>query len=339
MYNEERKNRFMNEYSSSDSFSRSVKVIFDWTEPYETLNQQDLCELNKEVLNRIISDIAVAPTRTAQCYISIVQRYIEWCQKEGFSTDPVEICRDYSNLNTIMVNSPTHLKQTLDKFFPIIKHKKAQKYGTFNCLYRTICWLAFMGITKNDAENLKCNSVDFEDMMIGFNGRGFKIYEESVFDLDKCVHSEVFFQQRVGTRTKKTGEKTDVVYNTLLPRAKSNYVLRGRTDQKPSVTLNTLVLSQPYVRFKELEKTGTPVEIKRIKKVLTYSNLYNSGIYYRMYIQEKRGVEVDFSDIAAYDAMKKPRSKNGEAIQKSKSNYLYKYRHGYEEWKKAFGLD
>lgn len=331
IYNEERKNRFINGITDSEDFARTLRSIFKKTEFYETLYKLDLCNLDKEILSKAVSSVQTVSARTAKIYANIIDQYLDWCVENGYSSEATEVVRDFTALNTVLTRSPEHLRISLDKFLPILKDRDAQTYGTFNCLYRTYCWVAFMGIPREDAEVLRCSNVDLEDKMIGYRGRGFRIYDESLFDIEKCLTSREFFQKRVEEKTKKT-------YGTLIPRAKNTYFLRGRKDGKPSSEIVLNVLQRiPYEENKDFFETEE--DFKKAKKRFIYSNLYNSGVYYRAYITELKGGKADFGELCDFWAARSCSKKDESKYKQNKANYYYKFKHGYEDWKKAFGLD
>lgn len=332
MYNEERKNQFINSITKSEDFARTIRSIFKRTEAYEMLHKSDLCELNTEILTKAVSTATnVGNPRTNNIYKSIVKEYLDWCVENGFSSEVTEFENDFTVLNTLLTRSPKHLKTCLDKFLPILKDREAQINGTFNCLYRTYCWLAFMGIPREDAEVLRCSNVNLEDKVIGYRGQGFEIYDMSLFDIEKCLKSKEFFQKRIEEKTKKT-------YGTLIPRAKNTYFLRGRKDEKPSADIVPNVLRRvSYEDNKDFFETEE--EFKKAKKRFIYSNLYNSGVYYRAYLDELSGEKANFSELADFWAARTCSKKEEAKYKQQKANYYYKFKHGYEDWKKAFGLD
>jgi len=175
---------------------------------------------------------------------------------------------------------------------------------------RCFAWLAYIGIPVNEATLVKCGDVRFDDMEIRYNGNAYTIYREAIRTLRVFVNAEKM-------------ERTRGYIVDILPRAPGDLLLRGMTATET-----------PQDRYESLSRKLSMREVEAVKagrtdKNMSYTDIYKSGVFYRMYEDEIAGFPVDFSVLPGlFNITTKMRNSLLFAIRK--------YREDYEAWKKAF---
>jgi len=265
MYNEERKVQFIESTRSSSDFGRSV---FRTTGRYEEAAGTDFCELPLETVQEIINGNFGARTRSMDSYVAFLRSYVVWCKDNGYETcDAIYDVQSQMDekIRRRMVSSPRHLQATLDKVFQPVES------NTVDCIYRCYLWMAFAGITEEDALDIKVSEVDFSSMLIEHGGKSYELYREAIpafrmaCDATEFVYEHPRYKQ---TRNRCAGE----------------YLMRGiRSEQVKLNTVKSII--QKAFKAHDVE--------------LTYGKLRLSGVFYRVYEAERMGDPVNFDTLIA----------------------------------------
>jgi len=266
MYNEERKLQFIQE-EKAESTHETAKSIFNKFERTEELEDMDLCEFPYEVLQNVIdSKFAVYTKTSADSMIAVVKSYITWCKRKGYPvSDAINniVTFDPSrkkSLKPLMVGSPEELRDLLDKAFDLPDE------GTNDSIYRCFLWMAYSGLKNNEAIEVKSKDVDLLAMEIHYNGKHYPIYRQAVKDFKIARDSDKFRYKH---------PNYDESISIYKDRVESEYLLRSPKSAKP--TVNTAMWG---VRDHALKAN---IEIR-------YSSIFMSGIYYRAFETDCRGM-------------------------------------------------
>lgn len=264
MYNEIRKQKFMDEMTESTVFGRSV---FNTTEPYEQDAERDLCELPTETLQNIVDRNFGSRLRSIEKTISYMRLYVTWCKEHGYPVrDGIYSVKAQMDekMKRYMVASPKHLQAVLDKSFLPVESE------TVDCIYRCYIWMAFAGMDDRDTIDVRVDEVNFGTMLIEHDGRSFELYRESIPAFRMSCEATEFKYQHV----KPT-------YTKVRERFPGEFLMRGiRSDKLKLTTIKSVVQ-------KAFNSNGIE---------LTYTSIRRSGLFYRAYETERLGFKVNFDD-------------------------------------------
>lgn len=172
MYNEELKNRFIEDYTASEKMRKLCVVIFNKIEPYEERYGVDVCAMDNESLKSMVGEIINGVrSRSKWSCISILKAYAKFCTKEQIPNTNDNVLRldaetlGIDALKKRMVSFPLSLQNYLND---ICAPESLQ--ATDN-IYRCFYWLAYMGMPEEDIMNVKTSDVNFDNLTITFKGK------------------------------------------------------------------------------------------------------------------------------------------------------------------------
>ena len=171
-----------------------------------------------------------------------------------------------NNLKNKMVASPLQLQLKLDQAFVKVEEE------TMDCVYRAYLWQAFAGIANDyDALDVETADIDLYDMVIRRNDETYQLYKEAKDTFDKACRLESFVFKHPN-------------YTIRRDRVAGAKLIRGvKVDNIKISTIRSLVCRK----------------FKAIGFETSYSRIYQSGIFYRVYEKERAGLPIDFSDVIA----------------------------------------
>ena len=180
-----------------------------------------------------------------------------------------------SKMRRQTVKNPLHLQRCLDMLCQPEEECRA------DLILRCYCWLAYSGLSAEDALCLTADDVDFSSMCVRYGGKSYPIYRESLQTLKSCAEL-IQFRRDLGTH----GDTQSGVWYNRVP---GKELMRGIRNL-PSVPTMRAYLSR---KVREMRESGkSDIE-------LTYRHIGLSGIFYRMYEQELAGYKPNFNGVAA----------------------------------------
>lgn len=316
MYNEELKTQFVRSYTTSIHTAKVCESVFNIFEPYERGWGADLCTRSAEELQPIIDWLVGLRARSKFGRLIILKDYVKWCI--GVAKVP-NACDGMLQIKTVgldkmrhqMVASPLHLQKYLDTIC-----SPASDQTTEN-IYRCYYWLAYGGVEEEDIFKIKCSDVDFENMVVRYNGTEIPIYREALPAFKNCALLTQFaYNHPLYTKT---------IWRERVP---GDGLIRGI---RSSTTLYSIRM--------ELSRRGGAYEEKAGLR-LSYFRAWLSGVFYRTYERELIGEEPDFTAIAAAQMEGKVyQLKSGRNTQEAKKRKVVKdYMEDYQRWKLAFKI-
>ena len=262
-YQEAQKKAFLKDTQTS---WRTAMAVFGRTAPIEIDKNKDISQFQKAELESFFSDYPTNPERA----LLLLREYNQWCAAQGFQTT-----KDIFQIKTPavekakkrMVSSPKHLALVLNQLFAPVEEE------TIDCLYHCFYWLAFLGIAKQaEALEVRADEVNFDELLIQHQGKSYEIYPEAVPALQKAAFLTEFNYIHPGYHK-----------NIRKKRIVSPYLFRGLRMGK----LDTHSL------YSNLNHKLAQCQEKRI----SYSPIYSSGIFYRVFQLEQAGFPANFSEI------------------------------------------
>ena len=311
MYNEERKLRFIEEVLELEGSRAFAKAVFVSTADMEFDLDMDLCAFSVDDYINAVSIGRGLRQNTFKRRLSFTRRYVQWCVDNGFPEAnpdllaPMEL--KINDLTQKTVRDPQDLQDFLDSIF---EPESNQRYDN---VYRAYCWLAFIGFEEKDAIALSIDHVITKPPTIRYNDDNYPIYKQAEASILNCVHLSEF------KRNFKGVEK-------YVQRVSGRQLLRGMRKEAAIDGLRN-ELSRNIAKAIKEHKTD---------RRLTYFKIRQSGIFYRLYVGETRGVEPDFAALVYQLYGDEIYSWTNGA--RRRFNVKKMFEADYNNWKDAFSL-
>lgn len=276
MYNEAQKQNFIASGMPVLSQVQKAVALFGNTEPFEQALGKDICAFTQEELQDAVDKFFAPKAATRIGQLRVLKDYIRWCKAGGIDgaqdhTDEITITA-LDKIRSRMVASPMHLQLVLDQVF-----NKEELNSTDNAT-RLFCWLSYAGMPGEQAMTLTEHGVDLAtNSVVTENGARYQLPAEAAVSLRSCATQTVF-----------TYIHPLHANDRVLPRCDGDQLLRGiRADAKLAQIRRSV-----SIHMKDAFNKG------RTKVWLSSERLTTSGLYYRIYEQERAGIEPNFRAIA-----------------------------------------
>lgn len=315
MYNEDIKKKFISGYTRSIHTAEAARTVFNAMEPYETVWGADLCTRSAEQLQPAIDNIMGLRSYSKWTALTALREYTKWCMLMKLPG----ACDGMMHVDTLglekirkrMVASPFHLQKYFNEVFD------AESEETIDNIYRCYLWLAYDGMSEEDALNVRSDDVDFQNMLISCN------------DIEIPIRHEALPAFRNAATLKSFRYKHPNYKPVRRDRAAGDTIMRGIKANTQVMTIRSTLSKRFSEAFKE----------NRTELQLSFYRIWLSGLFYRMYERERAGVQVNFSEIAVREMAGRDYSLNGGGTLKQKENRKAKdYMEDYQRWKLAFSI-
>lgn len=312
MYNEELKSKFIRDYTMSIKTAQLCRLIFDSIAKYEQQWDADICTKSENELHPVIDSISGMRNKTTERHLLVLRDYAKWC----IAMKVEDACDSILHIKTTGVEkirqqtvaSPQHLQDYLNN---ICDPESAE---TTDNIYRCYYWLAYIGLKEEDIFRVKCSDVDFLDMLVRCGEEDYPFYRESIQALRNCATLTKF----VYKNPKFWPERIE--YHD---RAEGDTLVRG-------------IRSTPTIRYFRVElsrRSKAKNDEGKTDLKLSYYRVWLSGVFYRIYEIERRGVSIDFNDII-FEFLNKT-----EDLSDSRRRQIVKeYMEDYIRWKLAYSF-
>lgn len=325
MYNSERKERFLAEFTNSENVRNAYRLIFRQTEKTEAALDKDVCEMTpddegcRELATKLVSFRGESKDKR----LYLLKQYVRWCVREGIpgaseaflGVQPSWFVR----IREKMVGSSADMLRHLNEAFEKPEAK------TVDIVFRCFLWLGFMGLDEDDAVGLKIGGVDIRSGTVIVETeeerKTYPIPDEAAADFSLCRSLDFFY-------------RFSAVYLAPAPiqRTPSVQFLRGiRSETTRDYLAHAISVRQKKKRAED-----------RSVRVLSYTSARISGYFSRMYEMERAGVSPDFSTIVSLEIDKADEKRDGTkpGTPRAQREYVKKkaYSEDYKYWKYVFGI-
>ena len=315
MYNEDLKMEFINSYTKSVTTKRACQSAFNQTQKFEEKLKKDLCEFSTDELKRVVDNTLGIDYVAKSSRVHIIHRYCDWAMTKGVAgaNDPTVglVVTSVKSYKARMVGSPSHLKSVLDKVF------RADEDCTTDSVFRSIYWLAFSGVKKEQLFLLTADCIDFINQVITIDGDSFVLYKESVSSLQKCIELSEFR-----------------VYNPLY---KDKYVWKSRSDGGSILRGFGTYEDENDIKSRTTRKIRNAYAHGIIDTKPTFETIRKSGLFYRLSENERAGIKPNFAYVARFLYNDKQYKTDRNHVLKTVLDRVEKnFQKEYEDWKNAF---
>lgn len=308
MFNEDLKNRFVAECSETEDSAYRMRRMFKISEKYENEWNADLCTRSESELGEAVEEMIGVRSGAQLTHLSMLRKYAKWCLRNeipGACDGLLKIHEvGLKKIKTRMIGDPKQLQEYFDYAFP----------PEFDCridnIYRCFFWMAFAGLDEKDTACVTADNVDIRNMVIRFEGKEYPLYKESVPAFRHLCTAESFICDFIR-------------YEKIVRRIPGNKILRG-TRGEDGVNTDS-------IRRSALRKLTVAFETSYDKIKLSYKNIQLSGVFYRIYENEKITGQYDFSEYFT-ELFKGKEDLTDRRKVRAKEEYV----NDYLRWKAAF---
>lgn len=271
IYNEELKNRFMEQYP--DSTKMAYEIIFRKTAKTEKQLGKDLCNFNFSEIDGLLYSIGAKTVESLVSAVSVLSGYTDFCILEGYVPTKMNYYRQFTDkellkkyLNRFAVKN-MYLKNKQE--LQLIKNicDNAQDEVVFALL-----WEGVMGEGLEELVNLKIEDVDFENNRIHIEGKHERIITVEQDTIDSIQDA---IEERFYIRKNETNGDSNMLLN-ITPYV-IRPVVRKITDKKvkPGVIRNRIMriaelYDNPYITPTNIQRSGMIYYIKKMMQEKGY---------------------------------------------------------------------
>lgn len=315
MYNQEQKTKFIRSYTESIKTAQVAERLFNATEPFEESAGKDICTFSPEELQPVADEVFAMRSGSKWLPIAILQEYAKWCIAGAVPNAQDNIRKvnllGLDKIKNGMVSGPAHLQKFLDAVYD------PEKEETVDNIYRCFFWMAFCGIEENDIITVKRGDVDFQSMTVTVLDREYPFPREAIPAFRNAATLSTFNYKHPHYRTIRRD------------RAPGDEILRGI---KALQEVHILRANASHT-IAMARKAGL------VSQALSYERVRLSGLFYRVYEQERAGIPPDFYTVAAQYMEGKEYSMPGSVTLKAiQNNKAKSYMDDYQRWKLAFSV-
>lgn len=280
MFNPDTKEKFLQTIKAESTY-KMARYTLESISKYEESANKDLIYFTHDEIDQMVTAEFGGTTASRMSRVGYMRMYFSWAKSVGLN-DNMNSLKGISmgiSADAIIdkyVYSPKHLNEYLDAVFDPVEKETA------DLILRGLFWLAFCGVPYKYAESMPKNKVDLEDCSINVNGVYYPLFAESIEVFKKLISLDSFrFFHPLYAAKVTWRERTD-----------SEYLFRGlkRKDSKPKTdgARHHSISSDATKKLKAAVKKGI------ISDSITYETVRKSGMFYKMYLREQSGIEINF---------------------------------------------
>lgn len=281
MYNPDAKGRFL--WSMECKVGRQYRIrctynqIFGKTESMEKQYGRDLAELSVSELGSFDELFKGTTSLTPIRIKSGLLQYFEWYRvtfpQKDVSGAIMWLMRTLESYKEGIVASPTHLQIVLNNIFD------SEDDPTMHTIYRSYLWVAFSGVMspQEAIAKLTADNFDFGNFKFTIDDQDYPIYQQAIKPLAVAAYA-----------TELLYKHPNYTNPIMRDRVEGGSIFRGVKSDTDVHKLYRVI--RQICSDSKKESTGA--------RMLSYSSVLHSGIFYRQYELEAAGMDVDFSHLA-----------------------------------------
>lgn len=314
MYNEEQKIRFIEENAKLHSVKAEWTATFNRLSGFEEAKQKDISCFTVDEITETLNEIIGVHIGTFNNKFYFIKKYVDWCVKNNTPNVNAEILtmrREVTgHYDITSLQNPRDLQEFLNAVFEPEEEMRCTN------IYRVYCWMAYAGMPKEDIVKIRNKDVSISNRKVSFGEESYEIYPESIPAFKNCVHLTKFYTRIWDKDVAQT-------------RIDGDYILRGYKAVPTPHSMSNDIRKYSNIARQE----GATV------KKLNYTKIRASGFFYRCWLVEKAGLDINFMDLATEQL-----NERGTTIQEGKAGYKLvantanKLKTEYNLWKKGYNL-
>lgn len=315
MYNEDLKQRFIQEFTKSDATKKWLIKMFNNMEKYELGWNADFCTRSAQELQPMLCNILGIRNNSRTTALSALRAYVKWCVQNnvpGARDALSDVTVDSSSkIRNQMVQSPLQLQRYLNAVY------EPEDSETIDVLYRCYLWCAYIGIDEDLVLGIKVSDVNLKARTVSVGGRVYSLYKEALPAFQKALQLESFNYSHKN-------------YGTIRrDRNEGDTLFRGYKGETKIRTLRAALTDNSALAVKE----------GKTQRRLTYDKAKLSGLFFRIYERECNGFDADFQQVAsAWVEERRTEDSNEETLRSMRVRKEWELKKDYNNWKEAFML-
>lgn len=342
MYNEPQKLLYIESYLKKSKIKnkeirhRNMRNFFDRIQDIEKHFDKDFSMFDCEEVKTALAVVCRRSVKYQKTVLSELRGYVEWCIDNecsldfenrliGITTDDIDMVASYK-IN--MFKDEAELNSALNMVLTPIQE------DTSNNILRAMFHLLFNGISYNEIFDIRSNQVDLEKQIIHLSNRNVNISSMCRDRLKYVMGMYEFF----------SAPKFDA--NNVEPADEETFGFCSKKASRPGVKKYPIVKNGYAIENSKRDRASMPAIYRPIISnafaalrqakgdmiTTTTGDIIMSGIFYRIFENEKKSGELDFSE---YIIMANLDNKNEYGLSAS----LRDAESLYMGWKAAFELE
>lgn len=326
-YNASKKERYLQEELGylNDEQKLSQVYVFSQIAEIEGLLKKDIAEFNLQELINLFEQLNWIHSTTFKVRKSILKKYFEWYHKQSAKVLSIGMLRfddltGEANFRKKYFKDLEDLKNCLNYVYDNADEYDTSKFD----MNKAVWYLTWYRFTKEEIAALKKDDVDSLTKTIKSSISDYKVENvdsEVINLLEKIKYAESYF--------------IIVGYNSVAQNyySMTDYLIRTRAAKDEDS--NDIVNIKNFLRgagkkWKELVENLSPFEEYYGKKI-SYSLIYDSGVYNKLYNLECKGVDIKINNYSVINEV--ARINNDKDAFNNNGRSIY---NSYLKWKKFY---
>ena len=269
MYNADQKKQFIRQYTEKESIEKACVALFNALEAAEESWGADISTVDANRAKAAIENVVGMRMDSITQRVAILREYAKWCLKQGKPNAcdallKVEVSGD-AKMRKHTVKNPKHLQSYLDTLCDPESEQKVD--NVIRCYF----WLAYAGLSEEDALRVDSKDVDLTRMVITLDNRQYILPRESVAAITNCATLKYFrFDHPNYAATGPVNRD----------RAPGDKILRGVRSEPTADIIRSIVS-----RAARVAARSNKTDLR-----LSYFRVWLSGLFYRIYEDDVAGI-------------------------------------------------
>jgi len=328
MFNEKQKQDYIN-YEGVNSIT--LEQYFKRIAPMERQYNKDITDMDADELKGTLSSLNIRREESRGHCISLLRGYINYMKLIGKtdnssainSITPESIPADNA-IKSEMIKSADQLKEILDAA------ARYEYQDNRSIRDKLVMWLLYLGLTIEELRHLRKNALNDDGIVttsvkkakndtVSIVTKKYKADENVLALWEECAN--MTFIEKDGSKYGKHAVNYELVDNEYMFRPIIGQKKAGTDLQQPcNVTFFASIVAKIFKNYFEL--TGNNILVSPL-------NMRNSGIFYRLNLEEANGKEIT-PEVIAEEFDIEYTSTVGLSVK------TRKWRKDYDNWKLAF---
>lgn len=293
MYNQEIKERFLEDHSAYNANFGGKCVVFEDISVLEREINKDFSQMSFDEALLAIKNVNIGTYKTAAAVQTLLKRYVCWCYEGKIFSD---INRELLSIEVGDIDSSARIAElvfrTEEQLISEIKSIRPFDEGYPEAIIMLLAWI---GVEQKDVLQISISDVDIPGRYVNLNGKkiefsdtiadALKIYDKtkvgsrSAGGDSRPVYRDDSFDRYVRKycpRSKLGNALTQTQIKHMVNHMNSIYVDRGNP---PRFTGSNVVVSGGLYRIYQLEQQGIDVFSKKNKEAVSAAFIVNAKLY------------------------------------------------------------
>ena len=275
-YNSANKQEFIVSQKMNQRYENLIKSVFNVIAEYEFIFNSDIANMNKTQLLLTLNSLSTSNHTIVNLKHQLLMKYIKYCKSNQLpcraadyfelTLKQVDTYNDYTVFNQ-WFKDPAETVEYVKNFYQ--SYEKNDDYIGM----ATLCLLAYVGITFEEAIQLKISDVDRQKKTI----KGYYIYDEFWDIINACIETDKILYKK---------HMNNPYIHLSEIELDEGYIIKDRFHPSDYETRFLYYLSKHKPIFQKAYNTN---------KNITFGDYYKSGMFYKQYLWETQHLGHDMN--------------------------------------------